>query len=153
LIPNFKNRVQVFEWMDFPGSTTVVNMRAYSSSDLSGLMNELSKSPFITCYLKENIPESYHLKVSPRVGDIWCVASIGAYMTTHGQSQSLGTHGYLNTEPTMNTIFIGNGPSFIPGMDVYPFSNIHLYTMFCHILDIPPKQNNGSLSAVSQFLH
>ncbi|RKP37063.1 alkaline-phosphatase-like protein, partial [Dimargaris cristalligena] len=86
--------------------------------------------------------------------------------------RTIGVHGYDNLDPSMRAILMAHGPDFRygsltaattaeikykPDLDdstlspVAPafihsaFSNIELYNLMCHLLDLPANSNNGTL--------
>jgi len=63
-----------------------------------------------------------------------------------------GDHGYSNTLPNMHPIFIAHGPAFKKGYKAAPFESVDLYPLLCHLLDIEPRPNNGSLDAIRHIL-
>lgn len=44
------------------------------------------------------------------------------------------------------------GPDFKQSFITYPFENIHLYSLFAHILNIEPAPNNGSIHNIKHIL-
>ena len=52
----------------------------------------------------------------------------------------------------MHGIFIAKGPSFQSNKNIPPLHSIHLYEMMCHILNIEPATNDGSLDSTRAFL-
>lgn len=63
-----------------------------------------------------------------------------------------GSHGYNNSLRLMSPIFIGHGPAFKKGFLSKPFRNIDIYPLACHILELTPSPNNGSLENVEALL-
>jgi ectonucleotide pyrophosphatase/phosphodiesterase family member 5 len=57
-----------------------------------------------------------------------------------------GDHGWDNTEPDMQAIFIASGPDFKPNVTIPPFPNRSVYPLLCHLLNVTASPNNGSLS-------
>lgn len=115
--------------------------------------------PNLTIYWKNEIPERWHYqnnrRIMPIIGvadDGWSV-STSDYFNSHTSSFNGGTHGYDNMLLTQQAIFIGNGPAFKEGgLSVEPFDNLHVYSLMCHILNLEPAPNNGSLSGVQNLL-
>lgn len=62
-------------------------------------------------------------------------------MTT---STKYGVHGYDNEEELMHAIFMAKGPLFAGGKQLEPFNTVDLYNLFCRILKIKCKQNEGT---------
>lgn len=109
-----------------------------------------------TAYAKSEIPDRLHIKNNPRVPDIIVIADPGYAITTTAnlaqRGLSKGVHGYDNNTPEMQAIFYAHGPSFNRGQTIGAFQNIHVYELLCHLLDIRPAPNNGSLDSLRHTL-
>lgn len=110
-------------------------------------------------YLKENIPERYHLKNNSRVPEILMVADEGYTINTKQFFESRGSdypsggaHGFDNANPKMDAIFVAYGPAFNEEVKLGRFENIHLYEVMAKILNIEPAPNDGNFDAVSEIL-
>lgn len=110
-------------------------------------------------YLKEDLPERFHLKNHRRVPDIILIADLG-YMPVDQNSrkrffQSLpsATHGYDNAEKLMQAFFIAYGPAFRAGEKVPSFQNIHIYELLNKLMNTTPAPNDGSLDSVRVLLN
>ena len=109
-------------------------------------------------YLKEDLPERFHLKESRRVSDIILVADLGYTVLSRESKESFlerlpaGTHGYDNRDRAMRAFFAAQGPAFRKGTTVAPFQNIHIYELMNHLLGTEPAENDGSLDSVKVML-
>ncbi len=110
-------------------------------------------------YLKENIPDRYHLKNNSRVPEILMVADEGYTINTKQFFESRGSdypsggaHGFDNANPKMDAIFVAYGPAFNEEVKLGRFENIHLYEVMAKILNIEPAPNDGNFDAVSEIL-
>ena len=63
-----------------------------------------------------------------------------------------GDHGYDSRLANMHPIFIAHGPVFKKAYKAEPFESVDLYPLLCHLLDIEPRPNNGSLEAIEHIL-
>ena len=129
-------------------------------STLNPIFNDLG---FIKIYKKSEIPEKFHYKNSPRIPPllISCDLPYQVHLKINDNSMR-GTHGYENTPQNvdMHPIFIAAGKKIKSNTEnpntpltIPPFNNIHLYSLFCEILDIQPnKFNNGSVEAIQHIL-
>lgn len=63
-----------------------------------------------------------------------------------------GGHGYDNELMTMKPIFIARGPAFKSGVTVDPIKSVDIYPLICHLLEIEPASNNGSLARAKTLL-
>lgn len=55
-------------------------------------------------------------------------------------------HGYDNAEESMHAIFMAKGPQFISGKTIQSLQSVDLYDLFCEILNIECKPNDGTLN-------
>lgn len=110
-------------------------------------------------YLKENIPNRYHLKNNSRVPEVLMVADEGYTINTKQFFESRGNdypsggaHGFDNANPKMDAIFVAYGPAFKKEVKLGRFENIHLYEVMAKILNIEPAPNDGDIDAVMEIL-
>jgi hypothetical protein len=54
--------------------------------------------------------------------------------------------------PSMHPIFIARGPAFKKKYVTSPFETVNVYSLICHLLDISPRPNNGSLDTIKHML-
>jgi len=64
----------------------------------------------------------------------------------------LGDHGYDNGLPSMHPIFIAHGPAFKKNYVAAPFETVNIYPLMCHLLEVTPRSNNGSLDNIKHIL-
>lgn len=109
-------------------------------------------------YKKEDIPDRFHIKNSPRTPELLMVAEIGytintkSFIESRDSYPSGGAHGFDNLEEEMWGLFIATGPSFNKGLMMEPFENIHIYELIAHILEVESAGTDGSLSDISEML-
>lgn len=110
-------------------------------------------------YLKDEIPDRYHLKDHPRIPELTIVADPGYTINTREvfetrpEYPSGGAHGFDNQEKEMHALFLALGPDFKNGYKMKAFENVHLYELMTHLLSIEPAQNDGSIDSVSVMLN
>ena len=64
-----------------------------------------------------------------------------------------GNHGYRPSYQDMHAIFIASGPDFKSGyQSTDSFEATEIYNLMCHLLDLSPAPNNGTLSNVDWLL-
>ncbi|GAB5410113.1 MAG: ectonucleotide pyrophosphatase/phosphodiesterase [Balneolaceae bacterium] len=113
---------------------------------------------YFKVYKKQDIPERYHLKNSPRTPELLLIADLGYTINTkefiEGRNNypSGGAHGFDNLEKEMWGLFVASGPSFKKGFKIKPIENIHLYELMTHLLDIEPAETDGSIDSVKTML-
>jgi predicted AlkP superfamily pyrophosphatase or phosphodiesterase len=117
------------------------------------LMDEEFNSKF-KVYLKEDIPDEYNYKNHHRIAPLVMIAEYGYVFSPSSKQPSTdkSTHGYDPSHIQMGGIFIGTGRTLKSGLESPAFSNIHLYSLMCHILKIEPAPNNGTLEEISHIL-
>jgi len=77
---------------------------------------------------------------------------ITARYGTNYSREAIGHHGYDNFLPNMRPIFIARGPSFQKNVTLDSFENINVYSLLCHLLDVKPRENNGTLHSFQNIL-
>ncbi len=107
--------------------------------------------PALKVFLREDLPEKWHLRGTDRVTPVVAVLdegwSIGRRDRFEPKRFQGGNHGYDNELRSMHGILIARGPAFETGMVVPPVQNIHVYELLADILNIEPAPNDGSLAA------
>nr|XP_033793225.1 ectonucleotide pyrophosphatase/phosphodiesterase family member 5 [Geotrypetes seraphini]XP_033793226.1 ectonucleotide pyrophosphatase/phosphodiesterase family member 5 [Geotrypetes seraphini]XP_033793227.1 ectonucleotide pyrophosphatase/phosphodiesterase family member 5 [Geotrypetes seraphini]XP_033793228.1 ectonucleotide pyrophosphatase/phosphodiesterase family member 5 [Geotrypetes seraphini]XP_033793229.1 ectonucleotide pyrophosphatase/phosphodiesterase family member 5 [Geotrypetes seraph len=109
--------------------------------------------PNMTVYKKEDIPERFHYIHNSRIQPILAVADLGwTILQSRSGGYLEGNHGYDNTEPNMHPLLLAHGPAFKRNVTKEAMNLTDLYPLLCHLLDIQPLPNNGSLSQVQDLL-
>ncbi|XP_062236521.1 bis(5'-adenosyl)-triphosphatase enpp4 [Platichthys flesus] len=103
--------------------------------------------PSMTAYLKRDIPDRLHYRNNKRIQPIILVADEGWTIVQRGNTLSkMGDHGYDNSLPSMHPFMAAVGPSFREGYRISNLRSVDIYPLMCHLLSVPPRPNNGSLS-------
>ncbi|KAM8733897.1 autotaxin isoform 1-T1 [Acanthopagrus schlegelii] len=108
-------------------------------------------------YMKQHLPKRLHYANNRRIEDIhllverkWHIARKAPEGKRHcGFS---GDHGYDNKINSMQTIFLGYGPTFKFRTKVPAFENIELYNVMCDLLGLKPVPNNGTHGSLNHLL-
>eukprot|EP01116_Phalansterium_solitarium_P020972 TRINITY_DN636_c1_g1_i1.p1 TRINITY_DN636_c1_g1~~TRINITY_DN636_c1_g1_i1.p1 ORF type:complete len:458 (+),score=50.36 TRINITY_DN636_c1_g1_i1:88-1461(+) len=114
--------------------------------------------PNMSVYMKDLIPAVFQYRDDRRITPVLAVADLGWQITTSALFNSNpsyyngGTHGFDNRAPDMRASFIAHGPSFKSNFVMPGFDNLHVYELLCHLLQIQPAPNNGTLAAISAVL-
>uniref|UniRef100_A0A8B9MKS5 Ectonucleotide pyrophosphatase/phosphodiesterase 2 n=1 Tax=Accipiter nisus TaxID=211598 RepID=A0A8B9MKS5_9AVES len=112
-------------------------------------------------YLKQHLPKRLHYAYNRRIEDVhllvdrkWHVArkAVDVYKKPTGKCFFHGDHGYDNKINSMQTVFIGYGPTFKYKTKVPPFENIELYNVMCDLLGLKPAPNNGTHGSLNHLL-
>ncbi|KAK5931566.1 hypothetical protein CesoFtcFv8_000142 [Champsocephalus esox] len=108
-------------------------------------------------YLKQHLPKRLHYANNRRIEDIhllverkWHVARKVPEGKRH--CGFAGDHGYDNKINSMQTIFLGYGPTFKFKTKVPAFENIELYNVMCDLLGLKPAPNNGTHGSMNHLL-
>ncbi|WP_199099539.1 ectonucleotide pyrophosphatase/phosphodiesterase [Dyella sp. ASV21] len=112
----------------------------------------------MTCWDKSRVPARLAYGSNPRVPQLLCLADVGWRISTSDfvskrkGKLSLGEHGYDNQAPEMQALFVAHGPAFRQGITVPSFSNVDVYPLMAHLLDLPPAANDGDYQQVKDML-
>jgi predicted AlkP superfamily pyrophosphatase or phosphodiesterase len=113
------------------------------------------RHPALSVYRRDELPPRLGFGSHPRVPEIIAIAADGWSITTRRQAAGFrpgGAHGYDNSLPSMRALFIASGPGLRRGVTVPAFSNVHLYELMAHLLEVDPAENDGSLDSVRVML-
>ena len=109
-------------------------------------------------YLKENIPERFHLRNNHRIAPLVLTVNSGYQIVLEKDKKFSVTkqraqHGYEMNDKQMRGIFLANGQSFHRFYESQePIYLIDIYLLLCKILKITPNANNGTISRISHVL-
>uniref|UniRef100_A0A8C6SU16 Ectonucleotide pyrophosphatase/phosphodiesterase 2 n=1 Tax=Neogobius melanostomus TaxID=47308 RepID=A0A8C6SU16_9GOBI len=115
-------------------------------------------------YLKQHLPKRLHYANNRRIEDIhllvdrkWHVARYEPELCMYTPEMKRhcgfhGDHGYDNKINSMQTIFMGYGPTFKFRTKVPVFENIELYNVMCDLLGLKPAPNNGTHGSLNHLL-
>uniref|UniRef100_A0A6I8QX54 Autotaxin n=1 Tax=Xenopus tropicalis TaxID=8364 RepID=A0A6I8QX54_XENTR len=145
-----------------PGSLGRMRSRNTATKRKWGSLCYICKKPdqHFKPYLKQHLPKRLHYAFNRRIEDIhllvdrkWHVARkpVDVYKR-QGKCAFQGDHGYDNKINSMQTVFVGHGPSFKYKTKVPPFENIELYNVMCDLLGLKPAPNNGTHGSLNHLL-
>uniref|UniRef100_A0A673LLY7 Ectonucleotide pyrophosphatase/phosphodiesterase family member 2-like n=1 Tax=Sinocyclocheilus rhinocerous TaxID=307959 RepID=A0A673LLY7_9TELE len=104
-------------------------------------------------YLKQHLPKRLHYANNHRIEEVHLMVERKWHIArNHGKCGFAGDHGYDNKINSMQTIFLGYGPSFKFKTKIPPFENIELYNVMCDLLGLKPAPNNGTHGSLNQLL-
>ncbi|PXF49534.1 Bis(5'-adenosyl)-triphosphatase enpp4 [Gracilariopsis chorda] len=130
----------------------------------------------IQTYLKQSIPEHWHLKNNRLVTSVVTMTAIGwsavypHQVLVPGSENPLrmitstrnhvappkvaiyGDHGYDHNENDMQAIFLAKGPAFKAGGTVKGMRSVDVYGLLCRTHSVNPAPNNGSQAILTQIL-
>ncbi|TSP90489.1 Ectonucleotide pyrophosphatase/phosphodiesterase family member 2 [Bagarius yarrelli] len=88
----------------------------------------------------QHLPKRLHYANNRRIEDVHLLMErkwLVAMNRLPGSCGYFGDHGFDNIFSSMQTIFLGYGPSFKFRMEVPPFENIELYNVMCDMTHLP----------------
>lgn len=109
-------------------------------------------------YKKEDVPDRFRIKNSPRFPDLVAIADAGYMISTRSYAESRenyatgGTHGYDNQEKEMHGLLLMQGPAFKSGETIPEVENIHIYELIAYLLSIESAGTDGSIEALKSSL-
>uniref|UniRef100_A0A2C9JT75 AP3A hydrolase n=1 Tax=Biomphalaria glabrata TaxID=6526 RepID=A0A2C9JT75_BIOGL len=118
-------------------------------------LKEHSEQNHFQVYKKSELPERLHYKHNKRVTPIIAIADITYSFISRMPEDNFtqaGNHGYDNKYHDMHPFFMAFGPSFKQNVKVKTFFSVDLYPLMCHLLNIVPQPNNGSMDNVAVLL-
>ncbi|XP_071483952.1 bis(5'-adenosyl)-triphosphatase enpp4-like [Diadema antillarum] len=131
----------------------------YESDDRALIFEALrAAGPMMNVYWKEEIPEEFHYRDNRRISPLLIVMEEGWHVWTNRSVEGnwmniTGNDGFLNTLPSMQTIFIASGPAFKSNFALTDsFDAVDIYNLMCHVLEIDPAPNNGTPSNITPLL-
>jgi len=109
-------------------------------------------------WLKEDIPERFHVKNNSRTGDILVLPDPGWVVKNKAGGPEYidnwferGEHGYDPRERMMNPAFFGYGPAFRGGVRQRCIQTVDIYSMMTFALGLKPLKNDGDFERVKGF--
>lgn len=92
-------------------------------------------------YLAKDFPRKLHYSTredhTRRIGDIILVPNGSKILVDVGRKTSIGKHGFDPHEiPEMKATYIAWGPAFKTSKEIRPFSNVNVYPLIAHILNL-----------------
>ena len=106
-------------------------------------------------YLKDDIPERWHYKHHRRNSPLLLVAREGVHVWKQQRlvPDLTSDHGYDNELDSMKPLFVARGPAFREKSVIsQPIGLENIYALCCHLLNITPNPNNGSVAAFESIL-
>lgn len=123
------------------------------------LMRLRRAHPRLTVFGDRELPARYHAS-SPRTPPIVGLADEGWLVLTRAQrdrwvrrgGRPRGDHGFAPESASMRGLFVASGPAFRAGLRHPTFSSVHLYELFCRLLEIAPSPNDGDPAVTAPLL-
>jgi predicted AlkP superfamily pyrophosphatase or phosphodiesterase len=136
---------------------TYVQLWPDDASEKEEILKKLKNAhPHLKVFEKKDIPSRFHYSDNARIGDILCLADEGWVISgakPSGKENGVrGNHGYDNELPSMQALFVAEGPAFKKQLVVEQVEMIDLYELMAKILSLKPAPNDGNLDAVRALL-
>uniref|UniRef100_A0A3Q3JMS9 SMB domain-containing protein n=1 Tax=Monopterus albus TaxID=43700 RepID=A0A3Q3JMS9_MONAL len=108
-------------------------------------------------YLKQHLPKRLHYANNRRIEEIHLLVERKWHIdrkVPEGKRHCgfSGDHGYDNKINSMQTIFLGYGPTFKFKTKVPAFEIFELYNVMCDLLGLKPAPNNGTHGSLNHLL-
>ena len=139
-----------------PVTTLHVSPEAGPSSAVRDRINAKLRSG--RAYLRQELPERYHFRNTPRGGDIVIVMDEGWMMATSIINRGLiqqewGEHGWDPDLPSMKAIFLISGPGIRKGATIPEVQNVDVYPLMTELLGLRPAAGlDGRAGRISSLL-
>jgi len=110
--------------------------------------------PEARVYLRTEMPDRFHFRSDPRIGDLVVVAAGGALVVRPDRvpEEDDFTHGWDNAVPEMGGIFLAWGPGIEGGQVIPGFEAVHVYPLLAHVLGLDPAPVDGRLEVLAPIL-
>lgn len=116
----------------------------------------------VRLYRKSELPERFHFQQHRRIAPIQVLAEVDWILVRRSWLPGMinaptyreprGSHGYDNTEPSMQGMLIAHGPSFRQQHAVEQLSMVDLYQVMTTILGLEAAPHDGDPAAISLLL-
>ncbi|KAI9338558.1 alkaline-phosphatase-like protein [Zopfochytrium polystomum] len=146
-------------------NSLLVGIEPVDSKDKDEILRNLTIASNATglfkVWEKANVPARFHYSHGPRIASIQLLPELVSFLTKQqgitattrqlhdAAAPPKGMHGYDNTLPEMQAIFIAAGPKFAPSRwssirRIPGFDNVQVYNLLAKILGLSPAPNNGT---------
>lgn len=147
LIEDLDERV---EWVDYGPVASIQPIPGDEEGIYTKLKYYQSRGMQFSVYRRDEMPARFHYRNNARIAPIVVVAEPGWIIGFRDSNWvPKGTHGYDPQVKEMQALFVGSGPDFPAGKEpIAGVSNLDVYPLMMHLLNVPPKPNNGTLKLV-----
>lgn len=148
-LDNYVSR-ELYLWVDKSPVVGILPIEGKYEEVYSKLVDA---NPNMMVYKREDIPDNFHYQHNARIMPILLEAKEGwTIMQNKSGPFMLGNHGYNNSLPSMQPVFVARGPAFRRNYVKATMHSVDLYPLMCHILSLHALPNNGSLSRVQDLV-
>jgi alkaline phosphatase D len=141
------------EWVKgMYGYNPTLNISA-SDNCIDSIYFSLKKIHHLNVWKTKDVPKRLHYSTNNRIGDLVVLADSSWSISRKKDKPPYGgAHGYDNENMDMHGIFYAYGASFKKNFKIKTFSNINLYSLIAHILQLKPAKTDGNLSEIKDVL-
>jgi predicted AlkP superfamily pyrophosphatase or phosphodiesterase len=122
----------------------------------SSVISLESQRTMIDCYRRNDIPDSFKIKLNPNAPDLLITAKPGWLLDEDNKirnSDLKGIHGYFYDNSDMSGFFMAHGPSFKQNYKVGIVRLVDLYPLICDILELSYFPDiDGSIDNIKDIL-
>lgn len=124
----------------------------------AALLSKLAGAhPNLHAARRDELPERFHFRAHRRIPEIVAWVDPGwtllARRPRDGRpATSAGNHGHDPDAVEMRGLFLARGPAVRAGARAAALDNVHLYELFCALLDLAPAPNDGERDATRWVL-
>lgn len=135
-------------------SETHVHLYRQDTTDMHKVYRHFKENEsHYTTYWRKDIPEKWHYREDPRVGDILLVADPGYSFELPEEHGTYGSHGYApDATQQVAGIFYARGPQIKKGYRIPAFKNIHVYSLVARLLDLDLPPQDGDPKVLSSVI-
>lgn len=157
-----KNRIRLNQYVKTgeaklvgKGALTLVWPRGEKEKEL--ILERVRKTPGeFKIFRKDKMPEVFHYSSHPRISPLVFLANLGWHLDP-GLIPSIkpkvfGLHGYDNSLPEMQAVFLASGPRFPKNKKVGEVVNVDIYALLAELLEIKPGVTDGNFERISQVV-
>ena len=143
----------------FSGAVTALHVSPQAGTP-AGVRDRLNtKLQHGRAYLREEMPERYHFRATPRGGDVVVIMDEGWLMATSIINRGLvqrewGEHGWDPDLPSMKAIFLLAGPGIPAGLTIPEIENVDVYPLITELLGLTPAAGiDGQAGKIRSLLN
>jgi len=141
--------------VEFGAQGTIIFLTPKNLSE-DEVLKRIEGIQHVKFYKKKDIPDEFHYRDNDRIPPIVGFPDLGWMVFDNSSAfwwdEDKATHGWSNKYDEMRPIFFAYGPAFKEKLEVDSFETVNYYPLMCHLLDIAPSPNNGSLENVKHLL-
>lgn len=159
VLPDWKRQLK---WVDYGPIASLIPREGLIDTVYEEVKGRLLTMQVpVQVYKRKDIPSRFQFRDSRRIAPITLICQPGWTFDKHrSHGIPLGAHGYDPNHPSMHSMFIARGPSFKQHSQSYsapkntfaPVSNLDLYPLMCHLLQIDCLEGHHGSETLSKHV-